>query len=73
MDDLEGQLGPFEDLEDDNDSSDRKKKSKLPLVNQIQGELYINYISLLFMASWLITACIFMYNIVRTFYTLKYG
>lgn len=67
MDDLEGHIGRFENLEDDNDSSDRKKKSKLPLVNQIQGELYINYISVVFMASWLITACIFFYIIVRTF------
>lgn len=50
MDDLERELGPLEDLEDDSDSSDDnstigRKKSKLPLVNQMnEGELYSSYI-----------------------------
>ncbi|XP_030260944.1 TATA box-binding protein-associated factor RNA polymerase I subunit A isoform X1 [Sparus aurata] len=43
MDDLEKELGPLDDLEDDNDSSDDHssigtKKSKLPLVNPICEE-----------------------------------
>lgn len=50
MDDLEKELGPLDDLEDDNDSSDDHssigtQKSKLPLVNPIcEGELYSTFI-----------------------------
>lgn len=47
MDDLERELGPLEDLEDDgvSDSSTiRRKKSKLPVVNPMcVGELYSTY------------------------------
>lgn len=45
MDDIERELGPLQDLQDDSDSSDDsstigRKKSKLPLVNQMnKGEL----------------------------------
>lgn len=50
MDDLNRELGPPEDLEDDNDSSDDTsskggKKSKLPLVNPMcVGEFYSMYL-----------------------------
>lgn len=48
MDDLERELMPLEELDDDNDSSDNNstkegKKSKLPLVNPVSvGELSYN-------------------------------